>query len=464
MLICVVGVPGSGKREIINGLTKKWDLHILPSATTRPMRKNEFSMHPYLFLREKEFKKLQNDNQFVETIEAQDGTMFGTLRGLYIGMVEENKTLIKSIDPAGLKFFKEQGFDVVSIFVKSNKTRPPKGIDYVVSNDNLANAVSECEKIIQNELKKRGRTLETNKKKDFIVVYNNLAGKGNGAVRARKIATELSKNGDVELVHSDSPESIGEYFEKRLPSAGAKTTVVVVGGDGTLGTTIDAIVKSKSKASVAVFPCGTANDFSRSINVNRKIADLVQLLLNGKPKYSDLALVNGEVHSVHAIGAGSFGHGSMEFSSVAKKRFGIFAYWLKCFKAAFSMRAQKLKVTIDGETIRDDFLFFYCTNGSVAGGFQYFAPHASISDGKFDFVGIKKCNIFTFSWVVARLLFGKHGTSSHVVMKSGRHIKVEALGPVNRKFRKSDVDGNVGPRLPLDIKVVQDKIKIYTEE
>ena len=490
MLICISGVSGAGKNTIINELTKKWDLHIMPTASTRAMRKTEFQMHPYYFMDKRLFDKKNANGEFFETCEVHKDIFVASIKSIYNQMISEGKILIKDVDVNGITNLKNQGVEILWIFIKTptidvlrerliKRGNTMEDIedrlsradyelsfenqaDYVVVNDVLEDAVAECEKIISTELEKRNMKLLPNNRKDFIVVYNEKAGKGNSSKYARKIAEGLAVEGDVELVHSESEEYIKEYFAKKLKGE-KNTCVAVVGGDGTLGSTIDAIAKSGFASSVAVFPCGTANDFSRTIGMKKGIRRFVHLLLSSEPKKVDVALVNGEVHSIHAVGAGSFGHGSMEFSSVAKKRVGMFAYWLKCFFAAFKMKAQKLEVNIDGKIIKDEFLFFYATNGVVAGGFHAFAPTAEINDGKFDFVGIKKCNIFHFSWIVARLIFGKHAKSSKVVIEKGMNIKINTQKG-NKLFEYCDVDGNKGPRLPLSIKVLKQKIAIYTEK
>ena len=490
MLIAVAGVSGAGKNTIINELTKKWDLHLMPTAITRQMRKTEFHLHPYYFISEKEFHKREKRGDFYETCEVHKGIFYGTLKSVYNEMTSADKTLIKDLDIEGITNLKKQGIDVLWIFIKTSsldvledrlakrgntsediKKRLSraeyelsfeKNADYVVVNDDLQTAVAECEKIIEKELKKRKKELKENKKKNFVVVYNENAGRGNSAHYARKICEELAENGNVELVHSDSPEFIKEYFSTKLKKED-NVSVVVVGGDGTLGSVINGVLSSESKLSVAVFPCGTANDFSRNIGMKRRVRQFVKMLLTSKPKKVDVALVNNSIYAINAVGAGSFGHGSMRFPSAHKKRFGMMAYWLRCFLRAFKMRSARLEVKIDGESIEGDFLFFYATNGAVAGGFNFFAPNASISDGMFDFVGIKKCNIFHFSWIVARLIFGKHTKSKKVVIKRGKNIVISAKNR-NKAFKYCDIDGNRGLSLPLTISVLHKKISIYSEK
>lgn len=492
MLICLLGSSGVGKNTLIERITKKWDLHIMPTATTRSMRPTEFNTRPYVFLTEKEFNKKREAGEFVEVCEVHKGNQYGTLRSIYDKMEQEGKVLIKDIDVDGFRALKEAGLDVVSVFIKTSslailkerlalrgesaediKKRLSRAAyelkfepqsDYVIVNDDILEAENALEDIIRAELDARGKSLKENNRKDYFVVYNSAAGKGKAVGYARDIAERLTEFGDVELVCSTSENYIRQYFKNVIKKSGEDAVVVSVGGDGTLGSTIDAVIKGGLACSMAVFPCGTANDFSHSLHAKKSVEKLIELLKNTEPVQSDVALVNDSVYSIHAIGAGNFGHGSMEFSSTSKAKFGMLAYWARCVAKAFRMKAQKLKVTIDGDTLEDDFLFFYLSNGNVAGGFHSFAPHAEINDGAFDFVGIRKCNIFSFAFMFLRLLFGKHEKSKKVIMKKGSEFNIEPMGEKNINFIKSDVDGNVGPELPLNIKIISKKISIYTEK
>lgn len=489
MLVCVVGVSNSGKSTIVNALIRKWNIFFMPTATTRPMRPNEFESQPYFFVSRRKFEKAKKKNEFFETCEVHKGYFYGSLKKVYYDMIAENKVLIKDIDYVGIEELKRQGLDIVTIFVRpsnmnvlaerARKRGEPedkiklrlsraqkeleyqKKSDYCVINDDIDKAIKDFEEILKFEYNKRNLEFKLNNKKDYFIVYNNSAGKGTSQKYARILAQNIKKWGDVELVESKSENFILNYFKDI--DLKTELEIIVVGGDGTLGSTINATIHNNLKANVAVFPCGTANDFSRGLGIKKRLSRFVSLIKNSKAVPTDVAKVN-DTYAIHAIGAGSFGHGSMQFSSVGKKNLGIFAYWIKCFFKAFKMKSQTMVIDIDGEILQEKLLFFYCSNGNVAGGFHNFAPHADIYDGYFDFVAIKKCNIFLFSWIFIKLLFGKHEKSRYVVMKKGKCFKISNFGEVNKNFIYSDIDGNSGPMLPLNIEVLKRKINIYTEK
>ncbi|MEG1581533.1 MAG: diacylglycerol kinase family lipid kinase [Clostridia bacterium] len=297
--------------------------------------------------------------------------------------------------------------------------------------------------------------------KTYIVVYNPLSGKGNSKKHAEDIVCELIKREftDVRIFESTSKEDLNEYF-KCLNSIGDEGAIVIsVGGDGTLGTVIHAILSSNIDASVAVYPAGTANDFATFSHMPKNINKFIDVLLKTTPLKTDVAKVNG-YYAINAIGVGNFSNGGTVYSSHAKKYFGKLGYYFKCVFSAFAMRSCKLSIKINEKTIEDEFLFLYIVNSQTAGGFKKFAPNAEIYDGKFDFVGIKNCNIFTFTKLFFEILLGKHINNKHVVYAKGSDFKVDKLAQ-NDKFNFADLDGNVGPALPLEIEITASKIKIY---
>lgn len=489
MLVTLLGVSGSGKNAIIDKIVEKWDIRLMPTATTRPMRDNEFKMSPNRFISKRKFFKEKKRGKYLESLEVHKGIFYATERSI---LENESKKgiLIKDLDVHGTLELKKQGYDLVTIFIvpptkeilaerlrkrgeseESIKKRLSRWdyetgfipqMDYLVTNDVLSTAVKEVEEIIAHEAEKRKMKFEENNRRDFFVVYNRLAGRGNSVNCARKICEKLAEEFDVRLVCSKSPEQIKEFFKANL-KGNASETVVVVGGDGTLGSCVDGITKSGFAPSIAVFPCGTANDFSKTIGITKNINKFVQLLKANDPQRTDIAKVNG-FYAVHAVGVGNFTHGGTAYSAWAKKHFGVLGYWVKCFFSAFRMRSQKLQVEVDGEKFEEDFLFAYVVNSKVAGGFSKFAPDAKIYDGAFEFVGIKKCNIFRFSWIVLKILFGKHIHSKQVIYKKGKHFKISRIEKKNHKFSGSDLDGNIGPELPLVIDVLNKNIEVFCEK
>lgn len=294
----------------------------------------------------------------------------------------------------------------------------------------------------------------------FIIVYNPTAGRGDSYKVARKIADKLQDSGGEEIiVFSNSQiENLSNYFmfleEKPLG------TIVVVGGDGTLSTVVNAILKNDIHMDIAIYPSGTANDFSSSLGITRNIDKFVKMLRTQTPKFFDVASVN-DMFAVNAVGSGNFSHAGMTYNQRVKKLFGKFAYYAKCVLSSLKMKPDKIKIRFDDETIFDDFLFYYIVNSRVAGGFKKFSPRSKIDDGKMYFVGIRKCSFIVFCFLFLTILFGTHTKSKYVVYKSSSSFFVET-DEKNKKFVRSDIDGNLGPKHPLEVKVIKNRIRVFS--
>lgn len=301
--------------------------------------------------------------------------------------------------------------------------------------------------------------------KNYIIIYNPNSGKGKGYKKAIKIGVELCYRGieKVSLFETKSQSSTEEFFKDLSKNDSLQDyVIIVIGGDGTLGSTIHSIVANDLECEVAVYPHGTANDFATSLKASKNIKRFVDLLLDGKAKDVDVANING-YYAINAIGGGNFSHGAEVYSPGKKKMWGKIAYYAHCFLTAFTMKSQKLVVNIDDEEYIDNFLFYYIVNSNTAGGFKNFAPTAQLADGQFVFVGIKKCSFIPFCFLFLNILLGKHGKSKRVLMKKGQRFKITPVPPVNKKFIGSDLDGNVGPQHPLNVRVIRRFIKIYTK-
>ena len=83
-----------------------------------------------------------------------------------------------------------------------------KKSDYCVINDVIDKAIKDFEEILKFEYNKRNLEFKLNNKKDYFIVYNNSAGKGNSQKYARILAQNIKKWGDVELVESKSENFI----------------------------------------------------------------------------------------------------------------------------------------------------------------------------------------------------------------------------------------------------------------
>lgn len=107
------------------------------------------------------------------------------------------------------------------------------------------------------------------------VLYNPIAGNGNGRREAKKLAERF---GEETLVLCDvrEIENYAEFFAQLDEGA----DVIVCGGDGTLNRFVNTVKDLEIKNPLYCFACGTGNDFLRDVEHDDELVALAPYLEN----------------------------------------------------------------------------------------------------------------------------------------------------------------------------------------
>lgn len=298
----------------------------------------------------------------------------------------------------------------------------------------------------------------------ILIMCNPHSGKGKSEKFAGRLASLIHKSGEhqAEIFLSQTIESLHEYFQRLAKEEPNKfDAAIFLGGDGTFGIAVDAMLKAGLDYPVAIFPLGTVNDFAKQLKMKQNVKKCVEVILSNKTKPCDVAVVNGD-YVVNVACGGYFTHGANTYSRKAKKLFGKLAYYGKGFFNVFNMHPQKLRFVVDGETFEEDVVMYLILNSPSAGGFKKIGAEAKIDDGQFDLCALKKRNVVSLFGTAIKILSGKHKKDHNILYVKGRHFVVETVGEkINPNFVKSDMDGNVGPNLPLEIQVIEKRLRIF---
>ena len=111
---------GAGKSTIVNSLLKHSELKLTfsISATSRKPRGSERNGVEYYFLTEEEFRRLIDNNEFLEYEEVYEGCFYGTLKSQIEEKLAEGFNVVFDVDVSGgcniKKYF---GDRALSIFI-----------------------------------------------------------------------------------------------------------------------------------------------------------------------------------------------------------------------------------------------------------------------------------------------------------------------------------------------------------
>lgn len=122
VLFCILGKSGSGKDTLTKLVSKKLDLPLLVSHTTREMRTGEKDGVEYHFVPDYIFENMLEHGDFIETttyyIESENRTY---KYGYSKRVVDNCEKGLCIVNPHGLKKFIEAGYNVVAIEIYRNE-------------------------------------------------------------------------------------------------------------------------------------------------------------------------------------------------------------------------------------------------------------------------------------------------------------------------------------------------------
>ena len=182
VMIVLSSPSGAGKTTLVKMLSKMDNYEISISHTTRQPRPSEINDKDYYFVKENEFKRLINNQEFLEYAKVFSN-FYGTTRTPVIDKLNKGKNILFDIDWQGADQIKNKKLDykLITFFILppsrevlferlSNRDMKDKLIaeermkqfdrdvlhwinyDYVVINDNLEKCFSKIENLIDAEI------------------------------------------------------------------------------------------------------------------------------------------------------------------------------------------------------------------------------------------------------------------------------------------------------------------------
>ena len=292
-----------------------------------------------------------------------------------------------------------------------------------------------------------------------LIIYNPRAGRRNGFKVAKKLQKEFALYGGTihEMFCANSLDAMRKFHQENAGNKNNYTLIIIIGGDGTIGPNVDAMIKNNIKVPVFPFGRGTANDFSSFLKTNVSIKQAACIIANGKTMDVDtlkVSMPNNENHVNYAVSdaaGGAFTCGVMKYKG--KRILGRWGYLLRAGWHALWMKSQHVKFSVDNESFQEHVFLFYIINTKHVGSIKGAAPLARINDRVLDLVCIVKCGLWGRFCIGISALFGRLHKSKRIRYRQGKQFRVEIVGKAIRNFTITDTDGNIGGNYPLDVQI-----------
>ena len=167
IMVILSSPSGSGKTTLVKEISSKNNYSISISHTTRTPRTNEVNGKEYFFVGEEEFKKLINNNEFLEYAKVFNN-YYGSSKKLVLDNLKKGKNIIFDIDWQGTEQIKQKklNYQLITFFIL-----PPSKEELF---DRLSNRDLKDKLIVEQRMKQFDKDVLHWKNYDFVVVNDDL--------------------------------------------------------------------------------------------------------------------------------------------------------------------------------------------------------------------------------------------------------------------------------------------------
>lgn len=298
------------------------------------------------------------------------------------------------------------------------------------------------------------RLKEKTKLKKYVLIYNPISGSGTFRIKLDYMIEAFQKR-DVMLIPYRTKidnACLPDFLREVNPDG-----VLAAGGDGTLHETINILLKNKLDIPVAVVPGGTSNDFATFLRIKDDFEGYIdRIVAASSVRLFDVGKV-GDEYFINVASAGMFTSIAHEVDPKLKNKMGKTAYYMYGFAQMPRAKATKITVVADGKSYSENAFMFVVVNSDIVGSMRHVAEEAKVDDGKLDLLLVRKCGFTDLVSITRDLFEGKPVTKRKEIL----FLQAEKFTISSDEPLESDLDGERGPMLPLEIETVPQAIKMF---
>ena len=235
--------------------------------------------------------------------------------------------------------------------------------------------------------------------------------------------------------------------------------IMAVGGDGTVNEVVNGIALGGHDTPLAILKAGTTNDFATVMGLPVDTTGIVRMLSEFHVERIDLGKIN-EKYFINVAAGGILSEIAHSVPSERKTVLGEAAYYIEGVKRIGEMRLDTvpLRFEADGFSLETETFLVIVANSRSVGGFANIAPKAYVNDGLLDVCIIKSLRPVDLVPVFSQIVTGTHTNNKCISYFQTKSLKISPLS--DHKNFIVDYDGEAGGKMPAEISVVPDGLKL----
>jgi len=217
------------------------------------------------------------------------------------------------------------------------------------------------------------------------------------------------------------------------------TDVVMVGGDGTVNTVVQAL--KDENVNFGIIPMGSGNGLAYCANIPKNPVRALEIIFNGNATYIDAFMINDEF-SCMLSGLGFDAQVAQDFANSASR--GLFSYTQQSLLQFFKAQPYLFQVQLDHFSFFTDAFLVVIANSNQFGNNFTIAPQASLRDGMLDIVIVQKMNKARLPFAIMRQVRGNNKLQElvdDVLHKHVLYFQTPSISIKNLKHAPFHVDG-----------------------
>jgi YegS/Rv2252/BmrU family lipid kinase len=241
---------------------------------------------------------------------------------------------------------------------------------------------------------------------------------------------------------------------EELTSSGEQTTIIAMGGDGTLHEILNGITYVE-KCTLGIIPIGDLNDFAFAANVPNDVKHAAEIIAFKAPSYVDYIQLSSGLKSINAVGSGI--DVDVLNRAYSSDRIGKKKYFYSCLASLMKFKSRSFTVKYNDKEEKHNGLLACIGNGSQIGGGIKLFPDAKIDDGYFDLVIVDYLSRFKSLVAFFKLFKGKIDGIKQITRVKCK----EATFISHDKEYTIQAEGELYDNMPLKAEIVSNKLKFY---
>jgi YegS/Rv2252/BmrU family lipid kinase len=297
-------------------------------------------------------------------------------------------------------------------------------------------------------------------------ILNPAAGHGRAARRWVRAYRQVVAACPDHVVWTTAGPGDGATLARKALEAGY-TSLVAVGGDGTLGEVVNGYLEApadlRDRAAVATWPAGSGCDFARHVGARPDPQQLATRLIAGTIRRLDVGRVTcrdatgrpTHCHFLNVAACGLAGEVAVAVQRRGKALGGPLSYFVEAVRVIARARPRPIQLVVDGlPEPPTPYHLVALANTSTFGGGMRVAPGADPTDGWLDLVTVGAVSRGELLALLTRVRRGSHVGRPGVRLRRVRRVQVTGEGsePLN-------VDGEAWGELPATLEILPGAIR-----